>query len=306
MRICVVGHLTIDYIMDTTTSRISVANPQGAVLGAAIGARMNGAEVFPLAKIGSDYPRAVLDSLSEWGIDLTYCDETDLASLLYWAVRLPDDEVIDGVWPSKGVANFTPPIAGILPADWQQFDAVHLCPMPLDDQLRIARVVRPHVDLISVDPLPLSYDSTRSSMAVEEALAELGAVVDVVLLSEGDYGPTIPRSVEERVTLLRRINARHAILRVGADGSIVTSTGRGAVSVGSLPVEAVDTTGAGDLFAGGLLAALQAGYEIEHAVQIANSTAVLGLRSRGLLNLVGYDHEPASLAPFMKVTDLRG
>jgi 2-dehydro-3-deoxygluconokinase len=68
--------------------------------------------------------------------------------------------------------------------------------------------------------------------------------------------------------------ARQILLKLGADGVIVADAAR-SVHVPGYPVDAVDATGAGDCFAGSLLARLAAGDDLLAAARYANAAAAL-------------------------------
>jgi 2-dehydro-3-deoxygluconokinase len=110
-----------------------------------------------------------------------------------------------------------------------------------------------------------------SSAAAAEAISAVCAESDIVLASDDDaralYGSAAP---EEHV---RRIPAPEVVLRAGADGAYV-SAGRAVVHVPAVYVdEVVDTTGAGDAFAGGYLAARLTGEAPSRAAAIGNEIA---------------------------------
>ena len=68
--------------------------------------------------------------------------------------------------------------------------------------------------------------------------------------------------------------ARQILLKLGRDGVIVADATR-RVHVPGYPVEAIDATGAGDCFAGSLLARLAAGDDVLAAARYANAAAAL-------------------------------
>ncbi len=80
--------------------------------------------------------------------------------------------------------------------------------------------------------------------------------------------------------------AARAFTARGVGAAIVTLGGRGCVLADSdgirrfpaFPVETVDTTGAGDVFSGGLLAALVLGSSMDDAVRFASAAAALSTR----------------------------
>jgi len=82
-------------------------------------------------------------------------------------------------------------------------------------------------------------------------------------------GESQPRQAAQR---LRRLGARNVIVKQGEKGCWVDS-GDDAFDVPALTVPVVDTTGAGDAFAAGLLAALLRGEHLPSACRQANAAA---------------------------------
>jgi 2-dehydro-3-deoxygluconokinase len=76
--------------------------------------------------------------------------------------------------------------------------------------------------------------------------------------------------------------ARSVLLKLGKDGVLVAPNAGGArVRVPGFKVDAVDATGAGDCFAGALIARLVAGDELPAAARYANAAAALTTTSYG-------------------------
>ena len=74
--------------------------------------------------------------------------------------------------------------------------------------------------------------------------------------------------------------ARQVVLKLGSDGALV-SNGQQRSSIAPQRVQAVDATGAGDCFAGNLLARLSRGDTLEQAARYANAAAALSVQGRG-------------------------
>jgi len=160
-------------------------------------------------------------------------------------------------------------------------------------------------DLVHLSGITLQLTSARSRAALVERLAELRAagtrvsfdtnyraagwsapaeaagameqvcrVADVVLASQDDlaqlYGPQAPERALRRLTAL---GAPEVVLRAGPEGAYV-STGGDVQRIPARAVERVlDTTAAGDAFAGGYLAARLAGHAPERAATVGNAVA---------------------------------
>lgn len=74
--------------------------------------------------------------------------------------------------------------------------------------------------------------------------------------------------------------ARTVVLKLGARGSAIF-TADGEIPVPAFDVPAVDTTGAGDCFAGAFLAAFSRGLGLEDAARFANAAAALAIQQLG-------------------------
>lgn len=75
---------------------------------------------------------------------------------------------------------------------------------------------------------------------------------------------------------VKRLPAQHVIVKRGCQGAVVDG-----VPVPGYAVEAMDTTGAGDVFAGAFLAAWTRGYSHEQAADFANAAAAMSVTALG-------------------------
>jgi sugar/nucleoside kinase (ribokinase family) len=79
---------------------------------------------------------------------------------------------------------------------------------------------------------------------------------------------------------LQRRGAGAVIVKIGGDGCLVFADDL-RVAVPGFPVDVVDTTGAGDCFAGGFLAALQRDPDYQAAARFANAVGALNVQQLG-------------------------
>ncbi len=96
--------------------------------------------------------------------------------------------------------------------------------------------------------------------------ADLVAQFDIAIVNETELG-VFEGSLPKRVVLTR-----------GARGAVLLPEG---TELPAVPARAVDTTGAGDAFAGGLCAGLAAGAALEDAARLALVTAALSVERAG-------------------------
>ncbi len=84
----------------------------------------------------------------------------------------------------------------------------------------------------------------------------------------------------EAARALHKAGARTVALKLGAKGCMVLSDGQ-EFSAPGFEIEVIDTTGAGDCFAGGFLAAVQRGLPLKEAARAANAAGALSVRRVG-------------------------
>ena len=98
--------------------------------------------------------------------------------------------------------------------------------------------------------------------------------VDLLFVNEAEARwITGARSWQAAVKLLP---AGHVVLKRGSKGAVVDGE-----AVPAYPVAAIDTTGAGDVFAGAFLAAWTRGYSMAEAVGFANAAAAMSVLQLG-------------------------
>jgi sugar/nucleoside kinase (ribokinase family) len=85
---------------------------------------------------------------------------------------------------------------------------------------------------------------------------------------------------QEAATALRAQGASDIVMKLGNQGCIVFQ-GPNEYAVSGFPVKAIDTTGAGDTFAGGFLSALHRNWTFLEAARLANAVGALKVEKLG-------------------------
>ena len=80
---------------------------------------------------------------------------------------------------------------------------------------------------------------------------------------------------------------RQVVLKLGSEGAVVSEDGQ-RLRIAAQRVQAVDATGAGDCFAGNLLARLSRGDDLPAAARYANAAAALSVQGRGAVDPLPY------------------
>jgi sugar/nucleoside kinase (ribokinase family) len=118
---------------------------------------------------------------------------------------------------------------------------------------------------------------------VTDRTAEFVASVTIPIFAE-DVPRALTGEPDPERSLRRLRRGHHALLCVtlGASGALAIQGDR-AVRVPAFQVEAVDTTGAGDLFRAGFICAHLEGKSIEETLRFANAAAALGCTRMGAM-----------------------
>ena len=259
----------------------------------AIAARLCGAEVVMVARVGSDlFGEATINNFKSFGIDTTHVKivpgvPTGVAPIFV------DPSGQNRIIVVKGAND------RLLPADvdaaapqLRGVDTIILqFEIPLETIYHTVRFARANKIRCIVNPAP----------ALPADLAQLAAA-DYFIPNETEaelIGGHPVHTVEEAVTCataLLRKGFRKVVLTLGARGSLLADES-GAVHVPPYPVTAVDSTGAGDAFIGSLAVFLAEGAPEKEAVAHANlyaglSTTRVGTQ-KSFLKRMDFDTECA-------------
>jgi sugar/nucleoside kinase (ribokinase family) len=280
--LAVFGNLILDDIVlpDGSTR---MGQPGGAALYVALGARLWDVGVGIVSAVGEDYPAAVLERLIQRGVDLTAVRRVSGPTLRTWLLyegrRRRVVHRLDGPTHSE-----VSPGPAALPGGWRP-RACHLAPMPFAVQEELVTALAARADLLlSLDP----YELVR-----EEDLVRwhgLLAGLDLLFLSEDEM--ELPGGLADPGPALRRLagpagRLRRVIYKQGARGGLILDVPAGRLrSWQPLATPAAEPTGAGDAFAGGLLAGRLLGDDADLALArglISASFALAGPGPESLL-----------------------
>ncbi len=234
----------------------------GGPMNTAVALGRLGADSHFLGRMSTDaFGRQLHDHLTAAGVHLDLVVSTDQATSLA-VVELDDD----------GVASYTFHFAGTANFDWRSEDLPQLGPADWLHIASLACVVEPGAAVLrswaARSRAPLSYDiNVRPTVITDpaaywaevepwlEVVGRAGGIVkasdaDIAALPPGRGGDRDP--VEEAAAWRDRYGLRAVIVTLGPDGAVgIDADGRTAVP--GLPVELVDTVGAGDTFMAGFL-----------------------------------------------------
>lgn len=210
------------------------------------------------AGVGPDLPPAAWDWLRAAGLDLEGVRASDLPTPRAWQLNEAGGARTQ-VWrvPGHVIGAQLGGVRNSMPPSYRGARGFHLGVHPDDPDLDfIVALRRPAgqapAPLISLEPFkpadrPLS----------DAALRALAGAADIfspnLIEARSLVGEGIPQAMAQR---LAHAGARIVALRMGAEGSLIHAPGAGvdSVFIPALPVDAADTTGAGNAYCGGFLA----------------------------------------------------
>lgn len=285
--IVVFGSLNVDVVMQVNAlpkpgetviggHYFTVQGGKGAnqALAAARAAPDNATKVAMVGRVGKDdWGRFATERLAEAGVDLscvqpaesptgyaTICVDAAGENAIAVASGANMDltaEQVDDAWLQSG--------------DW----LVMQMEVPAAENWRVAAHARSRGAKVLLNVAP-------ASVIPEEVLAS----VDVLVVNEIEAGMVagaVAGSPDAAKAITRDLSQRHnlsCITTLGADGAVVASPD-GSWQIDALPIQAVDTTGAGDAFVGVLAASLHGGSDLLSALRRAIVGAGLSCMTAG-------------------------
>ncbi len=285
-RVCVVGSANLDYTValprlprvgETVSAGTLLINRGGKGANQAVAARRLGAEVRLIGCVGDDDAGAAMRrALDEQGIG------------------------VDGVVTAPGVASGT----ALIFVDREGHNQIGVAP-GANHRLTVemARAGEPSIEWAQVlvsqleVPVPVvrwALETARrhgvptvlNPAPVQELSDDLLGLVTYLTPNAGEVAALTGIEVSDldsgrrAATRLCERGVGTVIITLGEEGALVYD-GATAVHFEAFPIEAVDTTGAGDAFNGALAVGLSAGGSLEQVIPLASAAAALTCTRRG-------------------------
>lgn len=286
------GGVTVDNIV-TADGRVFAGQLGGNAVHAAAGAALWSVAAGIAGRVPADYPPHLLTALAASGLRCdALCHETAKAPALEWFFHRNDGSRRDHLHATVGEAI----AAGMIDRDgeartrvaaWEQrlaagtphaqtFAAfrrahpvtpdtipaeawptlgLHVGPGEPEAMLALANAGKARGLIVTLDP---GFAAARCEPDLLDAML---ATVDAFLPSEKELALLCPGAAPLEAVRALAARARGLVCaKLGADGALLRGpSGQAVVHVPAVPVVAVDPVGAGDAFAGGLLAGLVRG-----------------------------------------------
>jgi len=252
-------------------------NPGGKGANQAVAAAKLGARTQLVARLGNDvFAGASTRSFgsANLGTDYLVRDESVASGI---ALIFVDDTGENQIVVAPGANGHLTPqdVDAALPAIETAKVMILQLEIPMETVRHAASLAIEHQTRVILNPAPARILPSALLKQIDILIANETEVM--VLTGAGDVDtstaaaacrPLLDAGVESVITTL------------GREGAIVTS-GVGATKVPGFRVKAVDTTAAGDTFAGAVACALAEGQSLENAVRFANAAAALSATKHG-------------------------
>jgi ribokinase len=285
-RICVIGSANLDFTValprlprtgETVSSGTLLVNRGGKGANQAVAARRLGAEVRMIGCVGDDDSGGeIRRALREQGIGVDGIATTSDAAT-GTALIFVDREGRNQIGVAPG-ANHRLTVEMARAAEgaiaWAEVVVSQLeVPVPV---VRWAlETARRHGVPTVLNPAPVQELSDELLSLVTYLTPNAGEVAALTGIEVRDL-----ESGRQAAARLCERGAGTVIITLGEQGALVCD-GASAVHFEAFPVEAVDTTGAGDAFNGALAVGLAAGGSLEQVIPLASAAAALTCTRRG-------------------------
>ncbi|MEH7223233.1 ribokinase [Bacillus sp. JJ1566] len=236
-----------------------------------------GAKVAIIGRVGDDvFADYIIQNLQNVGVETAYIERTKGLSTGVASINI-SSEGDNSIIVAPG-ANYQ-----VTPAYVQKYKDIITnakivlvqLEIPLETVIEVAKLCNEYHVPIMLDPAP--------AMEIPDNLFKM---IDYLVPNETEIRELTDIEVSDalsaKIASVRLLNkgVRHVFAKLGGKGVVVTNTNR-TFQLEGYEVPVVDTTAAGDAFAGALAAALVSGEDLWSATQYANAVGALTVTKSG-------------------------
>ncbi len=285
--ILVLGSLNLDLIVrtprlpapgETILGSAFLTAPGGKGANQAVAAAKLGAPVKMIGRVGADdFGKTLRHTLSAVGVDTQYLVTDDAAATGVASIWVDDNGqnsiiVAPGANARVGRADVDAAAAAFSSAAV----VVAQLEIPLDTVQHAFQAARKHNCLAILNPAP--------AQPLSRKILEL---VDLIIPNETEAAQLTGQhvhdfeSAQNAANVLKQMGARRVLITLGAKGAVFCDEAAPAQTLPPFPVQAVDTTAAGDAFVGALAAALARNQDWTTSLREASAAGALAATKLG-------------------------
>ena len=251
--------------------------PGGKGFNQGVAAHKAGADVTMVTKIGNDpFQNIILDTMKELNMNQDYifkCDTSTGCALILVDENTGENEIV--VLPGANY-EITKEDTDSLEELIKEADYVLLqLEVNQDANERVVELCEKHNTKVIINTAPYNEIS-------DEFLSKATMVTPNEVEAEELTGIHVYdlESASKAASVFRSKGVKDVVITMGGQGVFISSDGVEKI-VPAFRVNAIDTTGAGDAFNGGLLAALSKGKDIWEAARFASALAAISVTRLG-------------------------
>jgi ribokinase len=281
-KILVVGSANMDLVVaadrapapgETVLGGAFASYPGGKGANQAVAAARAGGTVAMLGRVGADpFGEALRAGLRDAGVDVSGLASIDAPSGV--ALIVTTSEGGNSIVVALG-ANARLDASAITAADFAEAAYVLAqLETPLDGVIRAAEIARARGATFILDPAP-AQPLPAHLLELVDWLTPNETEVRSLLGIDGPFDPFAA------AVALQALGPRGVIIKLGGQGAVLLEPGGEPRLIPPFPVEAIDTTAAGDAFNGAFTVALSEGADPTRAAEFASAAAALAVTRRG-------------------------
>ena len=285
-KVLVIGSFNVDLIgrtphfpqaKETVMGTTFQMAPGGKGFNQGVAAHKAGADVIMISKIGNDpFKHVMTDTMTELNMNqdhLLTCDSSTGCALILVDENTGENEIV--VCPGANHQFTNEDILCLEPLIKEAEYVLLQLEINQDANEQIANLCMKHNTKIILNTAPcnpMSDDFISKAYMVTPNEVEAEQLTGIKVT---DFSSALEAS-----NILKAKGIQHVIITMGSQGAFISS-GDINKMIPSFKVNAIDTTGAGDAFNGGLLAALSKGKDIWEAATFASALAALSVQKHG-------------------------
>jgi len=276
IELVVAGNLLVDDLV-RHDGETRMGEPGGGALYVSLAAALWGVKVGLVSLLGNDYPAHAIAALQQHAVDLDGVKKLDGPSLRTWLLYERAGRQIVRQLDNPSHASVSPGFEDF-PRRYLDAAIVHVCPTPFDVQRPLIDALAHRGRRISVDP----HETVRADNL--DAWSPIFEKIELFFVSHEELlagDPSAPPEERLRVALAVRPR-RGVLLKRGVEGGVALDVRADRTHPWrSRAAAAIDSTGAGDAFAGGFLAGWIRNEPWERALERGVVSASFAIESWG-------------------------